>query len=875
MAVSSSKKQLVKSNDPSIDRKPKRFKVGRACYSCRVKKIKCDGIQPCMQCKARQLSCTFSSDGAMDDDDMIINNDTPNQEDHLDNGQEMEKSLISTTMTATTSKTTTTITTTMNRQSSIQRQQLENTNKSLDYLGTRWPGEGNEGKWYINEQHLIEITTDLSTKVNFNNTTLPSRKVQSQLIKSFYREKYPLLQLIPFDYFSQEFDKNGPLISPFLLLVMFAHASDDDQVADSYFKQALELLDYAMTFPSLSTVVALCLLSLYEPNSDYRFTSRAYGAMAFRMCNGLGYGQLHQTSDIAHEELRKRILWGCYCLDKMQGIYYGDAWMIRLDDINMDLPRCHWPNEDQEEMEGFVAIIKLMQMAERCLKPDHFSKQSVHMDETFAMHLHQELIQWLQALPPHFHWTPLPTLHSTSTPVPTEPPRNSSVAHLHLLFNMIQLRILLPFASPSCSNQLLHQRCISAATNLTQITCSMAEQNNLITSYLLTATGIMLSTRAHLLNCTNQTTNLARHSRFMFQRGMRSLSSMMRRRQRLIPGVDSFVIRVEQALHIADSQVTANDLVGSFLVSTNDTHGTTDTTTTTTTTTTTINNANNHMYLSGSEQNAAEVLSQAFGTSTSSSSPPPPPPSSSTTTTSSSLDWRSHQHNNHSHYQRHHEQPEQLHHSSVPLYFLETSEMDHVWNERMAPSSVDALLYKSRFFMDDQRQQDLTTGGLLMSHAKLNDPSSISNWFMRQTKDRHWEAQTSSTTPSSTTTTSIPSSNTPSQSMMTNISTRTATTTTTTTNDNSVFWPIVSSSETESSSITKKSPVTPTTARSLGHYMNIGLGVYASAHQHHNDVIRQHIPEATGSSSSSRPVILTHQGQVIVTPTDTSMGQIE
>ncbi|KAG2234210.1 hypothetical protein INT48_006010 [Thamnidium elegans] len=40
-------------------------------------------------------------------------------------------------------------------------------------------------------------------------------------------------------------------------------------------------------------------------------------------------------------------------------------------------------------------------------------------------------------------------------------------------------------------------------------------------------------------------------------------------------------------------------------------------------------------------------------------------------------------------------------------------------------------------------------------------------------------------------------------------------------------------------------------------YTNVGLGIYASAHQHHNDVIRQHLP-------NSRSVSMTHQGQVIV-----------
>ncbi|KAG1146260.1 hypothetical protein G6F36_015050 [Rhizopus arrhizus] len=41
------------------DSKQKRLKVGRACHPCRMKKIKCDGKQPCMQCKARRRKCSY------------------------------------------------------------------------------------------------------------------------------------------------------------------------------------------------------------------------------------------------------------------------------------------------------------------------------------------------------------------------------------------------------------------------------------------------------------------------------------------------------------------------------------------------------------------------------------------------------------------------------------------------------------------------------------------------------------------------------------------------------------------------------------------------------------------------------------------------
>lgn len=413
--------------------------------------------------------------------------------------------------------------------------------------------------------------------------------------------------------------------------------------------------------------------------------------------------------------------------------------------------------------------------------------------------------------------------------MPSHPPRNAWIAHLHLLFNLVQLRILLPFASPSSPNKLLHQRCMSVATHLTQLTWYMAKQPDYILSYTLTGTAIMAATRSHFMNCGHQDSALAWHARYMFQRGIQSLSILVQQEQRSIPGMDTFLARVEEALHSVDTKAN-----GSLRTPPN---GNMDDTT-------------NHMHLTGSEQNAAEVLSHAFGASSSTSI------------------WQPAMDNHHYHQQHLHEMPQ--HHLSVttaadPLDFLgptatttattaaeeeATVTMDDTWNQRMAPSSVDALLYKS--------QQEIASSGLLMSHAKLNDPFLLSSWMMRHSKDLMPPSNTSISTHQ------------PIPPPMATVA------------DESLFWPqlpletppptatpTTTSSPSTSTSSLKRATAIGMPGRSYGQYMNIGLGVYASAHQHHNDVIRQHIPDTPGRKTS-RPVILTHQGQVIVTPPDNS-----
>ncbi|KAI8339564.1 fungal-specific transcription factor domain-containing protein [Chlamydoabsidia padenii] len=825
MAPPISVKRTAK-NIESTKKQPKRFKVGRACCSCRVKKIKCDGIQPCMQCKARRLSCTFSTDS---DSPVLPQLDMDYNElgsDQTEKQTTRHKNKVD-----------------CPSNNNTQQELLENTIKALNYLGDTWSGEVDGDAWCIDEIRLVDQQHINSTTTNlhdlYHRITLPSRKKQKHLIRLYYQHKYPLFHMIPWDVFMQQFDQQQELtVSPLLLLVILAHGAqlvNTEEEEEHYFEQAKGLLDSVLDTPCLDLVVALCLMSLYEPRrgGDYRQPSLYYSAIAFRMCNQLGYGQQLDTLDDGQRELRKRVTWGCYCLDKLQGICYGASWMLRLDDMIMvDLPRCYWPNENQEQLESFVAFIKLMQMAEQSLCPNQFSRQPMTKDYSNALQLDQTLLEWLQALPLHFQWTSLPTSNPSLTDVVNilkDPPRTPWIAQLHLLFNVIEQRILIPFAlSSSSSTQLVYQRCLSVASHLTQLVQYMANQPTWILSYALTSTAIMLATRVHLLNCGNyQNDVVTRHARSMYQRGMRSLSTLMLCDKRTIPGVDSFLARVKDALYVANSPTTAKSALVLPPPESDNVTGTI-----------------NHMYLTESEQ----VISHAFG---------------------GTPLWReqSNQLSEHSRQEQQQQQQQQQHNNS--LEFLQSTTVNDIWNkqQQMVPSNVDTIINKSRFLVEDHRQthQDFIPhcGGLVMSHAKLNDPLLSSTWMMRYTKERQWDMGTTTTEPEGSSSSSLHASPTdviipPFIATPANI---------TSNNNNSLFWPTSTSSPLCIPN--KTMATTATSGRTFGQYMNIGLGVYASAHQHHNDVIRQHIPDANSIGNNSRSVLLTHQGQVIVVPSGT------
>ncbi|KAI7851584.1 fungal-specific transcription factor domain-containing protein, partial [Circinella umbellata] len=194
---------------------------------------------------------------------------------------------------------------------------------------------------------------------------MPSRESQMEMLELFFRENYEVLPIIPQRYFFKQLRCKGPIITPLLLNAIYAQTSrylDTSKYPDLpkpevFFHRAKRLLDDFLDGPRISTVVALCYMSLYEPSpSTHRSGSPfcrswIYSGMAYRMCLELGlHNQTNISKDLTREEieLRKRVFWSCYCLDKVQSGGWERPWMISKKFALVDIP-VGLPDDDADE----------------------------------------------------------------------------------------------------------------------------------------------------------------------------------------------------------------------------------------------------------------------------------------------------------------------------------------------------------------------------------------------------------------------------------------------------------------------------------------------------------------------------------------------
>ncbi|KAF9968043.1 hypothetical protein BGZ70_007055 [Mortierella alpina] len=334
---------------------------------------------------------------------------------------------------------------------------------------------------------------------------LPPRDLADHLIDCYFTFIHPYMPVLHKPTFMRQYRNPDPHMRPpgVLLNAMFAIASrysthpeivgtDPESFGDEYFDRAKRLIDYEYELPRQSSIQALLLMVIY------RFTSAKSGGriwvmlgMAIRMAQDMG---MHRSSARWHlppleTELRKRLWWACYVMDRWSSCCMGRP--LGIDDIDCDVDypsvveedwadadgKAGSPDEDNEKhkeelsfaLRYFVENIKLAQIVGQILQRVYSATTRSHgpgqVMSTVA-ELDTKLTKWLLDLPADLKYD-----HKV------EPSKlNRWVAAIHCSYYTILIVLHRPFMVPSAlTKSKLSESipslniCVSAANSVTHL----------------------------------------------------------------------------------------------------------------------------------------------------------------------------------------------------------------------------------------------------------------------------------------------------------------------------------------------------------------------------------------------------------------------
>ncbi|CEP16489.1 hypothetical protein [Parasitella parasitica] len=405
---------------------------------------------------------------------------------------------------------------------------------------------------------------------------MPSRDVQMALIDQFFSERYESIGLVPRYYFYEQLETKGLLITPLLLNIIYAHAARFITIpncpkTEVFYQRARRLVDDFMDVPRVSTIVALCLLSLYEPNpAIYRPGAHhcrqwQYSGMACRMAIELGlYDDSHVHSSLApvEIELRRRVFWGCYDLDKFHSGGWERPFMLSQSFVKIPLPS-PLPGESEEErqiLSLYIARIRFISIIEEGLMLLCASQSFQNSTSTVFLGIHKENLmenisnnhakhlQWLRSLPPEMQWSPITTF-SVKDVLELGAPR-PMVGHLHLYYNTVALELLTKIPSNSTTQ---FQSRIAAAC-MTQLAYHLCQTPSYVIKFDFLVHSLIHAIKIHLRYLDDPDKSLAQQAWFLFDRSIWCMQLI--NNYAVIPNCTKFLQQVQT---IYGSQISANN----------------------------------------------------------------------------------------------------------------------------------------------------------------------------------------------------------------------------------------------------------------------------------------------------------------------------
>ncbi|KAF9329679.1 hypothetical protein BG006_007263, partial [Podila minutissima] len=203
-----------------------------------------------------------------------------------------------------------------------------------------------------------------------------------------------------------------PPMSPLLLnalLAVAAKATDPSMQSQTFFDAARLLLDEFLDVPRVSTVQALCLMSQFHHQGQWKATrSSTYLSMAIRMAHELGLNRDPEMTDIANgpeADSLRYLWWSMFVLDHQFSSWQGLGLLMHGKESDVEFPVDY--DSTQQNLRGFVSMARLVKLLGDVLQHS-YSTRSLPAQfgghDSVVSYIEGALTSWLGNLTPELRW---------------------------------------------------------------------------------------------------------------------------------------------------------------------------------------------------------------------------------------------------------------------------------------------------------------------------------------------------------------------------------------------------------------------------------------------------------------------------------------
>ncbi|CAI6099432.1 unnamed protein product [Clonostachys chloroleuca] len=478
--------------------RPKRRAI-RACRFCRTRKIKCSGEEPeCVNCRTYGKNCVY--EGVNAEAVAAPRRRRRRQNSLLEQTEghpssRPRRSLMPYADTSSVSPDTAPGSATPQSNQRLSRMLVSangvpsyhgRTSALFEEVASDWPMAGSD-KPQMPEEWVEKSLVTKATKqrqleeVNYHGGKLDFDGVDPELgmhlLSLHWNRQHHSFLLTYRPAFMRDMSCNGPYFSKLLLNAIYFGASkfsprrevrkdpDDVRTAGWKFRQRVrELLVESLDRSDITTIQALLVMtnSLFALG-DERSAAWLYAGIAFRMIVDLG---MHvEPSDLANTlsnddedlEIRRRVFWGAFVVDKIQSLYQGRPVTLKESDTLVPIKFLdtyeeleYWkpfafPSQSHSykgsptySISTFTALCRLSIIMSDILSLIYTERSSDKAAEDLLemqKSLHIRLLTWKNSLASHLVWD--------SSGDGDVPPPN--IFSLHAMFNVLLILLHRPF----------------------------------------------------------------------------------------------------------------------------------------------------------------------------------------------------------------------------------------------------------------------------------------------------------------------------------------------------------------------------------------------------------------------------------------------